>query len=363
MGDERVKTKEERYIEQDLKEYRIIGRLKGGSSAELFIVQKADAKQQPYVIKICAKEGVDNGRKKLKGEIDYLKSTELSSMGVFAQVVDDFADTDIVWYIMPYYKDKKTIHELICEEEDCKGIIFKVFGDLFNNLYCKRLINAMDDYAIKRNINRVYLRMEECKQNDISFENLCHYKTVIINDREYYNYDFLLQSILDNPAYLQKISPVVASLTHDDLTIENVIVGNDQYILVDPRGVSDTGLYRDYVYDIAKFTCTLSGFTSVKYGNFKADIEENCITYVLSDNVQKKYDKYYDYVVDCSKYYCEKYFPEDKYWRERLMFSEGCHYLADIACRMYNGDSYEKLIALYARGIEVLNELYNEIKE
>ena len=44
------------------------------------------------------------------------------------------------------------------------------------------------------------------------------------------------------------------------------------------------------------------------------------------------------------------------------MFSEGCHYLADIACRMYNGDSYEKLLALYARGIEMLNRFYKEIK-
>ena len=361
MGDGSVKTKEEKYIENDLRDYRIIGRLEGGSSAELFIIQKADAKQS-YVIKICAKEGVENGRKKLKGEIDYLKSNELSSLGVFAQVVEDHVDPEIVWYIMPYYEDKKSIHELICEEVDCKDIIFRVFGDLFNNLYCKHWLSAMDDYAIKRNINRVYSRMKKCKQNDSSFEEICWYKTVSINGIEYYNYDFILQSVLNNPVYLKKISPIVATLTHDDLTIENVIVGNGQYVLVDPRGVSDTGYYRDYIYDIAKFTCTLSGFTSIKYGKFEASIENNSITYKLSNKVQKKYDKYYDYIVDCSKYYSEKYFPEDKYWRERLMFSEGCHYLADIACRMYNGDSYGKLIALYARGIEVLNLFFNKIK-
>lgn len=356
-----MKIKEEQYIEDNLKDYKIAGRLEGGSSAELFIIKKKEA-EKSYVIKICAKEGVENGRKKLKGEIDYLKSNELTSMGTFAHVVDDYADSEIVWYIMPYYADKKSIHELICEEIDCKDVIHRVFGDLFGGLYSKNTIRAMDDYAVKRNINRVYTRMAECRQHDVSFVDLCSYETLNINGTEYFNYDYILQSILNNPEYLNKVSPIVTSLTHDDLTIENVIVGDGKYILVDPRGISDTGYYRDYIYDIAKFTCTLSGFTSVKYEKFRAYRDKNTIIYGLSDEVQRKYDKYYDYVIESCGYYSVKYFPKDAYWRERLMFSEGCHYLADIACRMYNGDSYEKLIALYARGIEMLNRFYKEIK-
>ena len=150
----------------------------------------------------------------------------------------------------------------------------------------------MDDYAIKRNINRVYSRMEKCKQNDSSLEKLCRYKTVSINGIELYNYNYILQNVLNSQVYLKKISPIVATLTHDDLTIENLIVGNGQYVLVDPRGVLDTGYYRDYIYDIAKFTCTLSGFTAIKYGNFETTIERNSITYRLSNTVQNKYDKY-----------------------------------------------------------------------
>lgn len=353
-------TKEMKYIMTELAEYKIIGRLIGGSAAELYIIQRIKG-GQIYVIKICAKEGVENGRKKLEGEINYLKALEISSIGMFAQVIDFYVGAEVVWYIMPYYKTSKTIREIICEKSDCKDIIFEIWGYLFCNLFDKNVRLAMKDFAIKRNINRVYSRMDECKKRDKRFERLCKYEKISINNSELYNYEYILQRVEENPVFLRKVSPVFASLTHDDLTIENVMVGEGKYIIIDPRGLSDTGYYRDYIYDIAKFTSTLSGFTTVKYGQFEVKQKENNITYILNDTVQKEYDKYYNYVIEYSKYYSQKYFPNDIYWKERLLFSEGCHYLSDIACRIYNGDEYEKLVAIYARGIEILNCFYKQI--
>ena len=351
-------TREEEYIINNLRDYKIIGRLTGGSSAELYIIENLK-NHNSYVIKICAKEGVENGKKKLAGEIEYLKNTNISSRGFFAEVIDLYSKDDIVWYIMPYYQDKKTIYELICEDIPVKNDIYIIFSDLFNNLFTQNLSEAMSDFVIKRHFDRVYARMKECGMNDERFEKLIHQKTIIVNGRELYNYGYIMQKIRNDSSLMKKISPPIASLTHDDLTIENVMVGGDNYILIDPRGTSDTGHYRDYIYDIAKFTNTLSGFTTVKYDQFVAWQEDNSITYKLNETVQKKYDAYYDYVFDCVKEFVERQFPEDIYWRERLIFSEACHYLADIACRMYNGDKYEKLIALYARGLESINSFWN----
>lgn len=363
MGGGILGTKEQMYIVSKLRNYRIVGRLFGGSSAELFILEKVvSTEERKYVIKICAKEGVDNGKNKLIGEIEYLNEAIITSLGMFVEVIDFYYDSDIAWYIMPYYKDKISIHKMICENIECKDVISRIFGDMFSFVYLQNIKGAKQDFTIKRNICRVRARMQECERLDKIFYDMSQYGEVIVNGKKLHGYNVIMNKIVSNPRLLQHISPIVSSLTHDDLTIENVIVGENKYIIIDPRGIADTGEYRDYIYDIAKFTLTLSGFTTIKYNMFNVDQHKNVITYKLNENLQNKYDMYYSYVLEVSKTLIEKFFAEDIYWKERLLFSEGCHYLADIACRMYNGDEFEKLIALYARGLEVLNSFYEKVQ-
>lgn len=353
-----LKSKEQQYVETALKPYKIMGRLYGGSSAELFILEKKESGRN-CVIKICAKQGVENGKTKLIGELKYLQRKDIEESGMFIDVIDSYYDANIVWYIMPFYKEKMSIHDMIYADIKCNKEIKDVFNDLFRNIFSKEKHLAKKDFAQKRNIQRVQSRMKECESLDDRFKELNQYDTFIINGKEVMNYSSVFDKIQNNKDGLKCICPIFSSLTHDDFTIENVIFYSDGYKLIDPRGVSDTGVYRDYIYDIAKFTLTLGGFTVIKYDMFRVDYhKDNVIVYSIDNSVQKKYDIYYSYVYRICQEFVDDYFPEDSFWVQRLLFTEGCHYLADIACRLYNGDNFDKLIALYAKGLEVLNEFY-----
>jgi hypothetical protein len=194
------------------------------------------------------------------------------------------------------------------------------------------------------------------------FKEIFYQKETRVNDKKLLNQFYIFEKISHDKNLCSILSPKQYSLTHDDLTVENILISNERdFIFLDPRGIADTQKYRDYIYDLAKLTCTLQAFTTIKYNKHKIMIN-NKYEYELNINTNEQNI----YAVWNERVYCFlksniNLYMDDSEWYNRLLFTEACHYLADVPCRIYNGDSFEVVLGIYLQGLLCLNNAYKRI--
>ncbi len=337
------------YIKQNFAGINIIKEIKGGSSARLFVIR--DKNMKCHVIKICARDGIENGKQKLIGELIFLR--ELFDLGIdyFASVERYFYDSSIAWYIMPYYSEYVLLKDILYNE-NCKEDLLKIiFDKIFADFYMHEQSRAPDDFLIKRNIQRVKKRLETAARMNFGYP--YYTKEFVMNGTKLLSVKKIFERITSDKEMMKILSPEFVCRTHDDLTIENILVQKMNFIVLDPRGNSDTNNYRDYIYDLTKFSCTLGGFTNLKYGEFSL-YERGKDDYVLDINLNK-FSYYYQYIINDFKERIKKM--EDHCDAMlRFFFTEACHYLADVPCRLDNQDNSQVVFAIYLKGLYDLNK-------
>lgn len=359
----KVKIDQISEIQELFPQYEVIGKLYGGSAAKLYILRQGT---KEFVLKIANEKGIDNGTEKLKHEIAFLEKMGTQKETNFSQVLEKHIDENLVWYLMPYYKNFCLLRDFLLQKEPfvCQRVLENLSQKVFQHFYSLEKRNAESDFLLVRNINRVKTRLEQSMEMPDEIKQILEQEYVVINGKQYENYNLIFEKILNRPKMQQRLSPIYSSLTHDDFTIENVLISQvdeTDFIIIDPRGTKDTGNYRDYIYDLAKFTCTLNGFTTIKYDEFELSQTGDGYKLVNDSPSQQIYDTYYESVFPMFGKQIMKYYKEDEDWLIRLKFTQSCHYLADIPCRLFNGDSIEKAIAIYLKGLVLLNECLDEM--
>lgn len=349
-----IKGLEEEYIIKYFSDYTIKGELQGSSAAKLFILEKDGIE---VVLKIAATNGVDNGNKKLKDEINFLEEIKHDK---FVNVIDKKTNGAIIWYTMPYYKGSLTINEVINVGEDADQIIKSLFEFMFKNFYTTRQ-KVTKNIDIETNFKRVRKRLEESCKLNYKMNDLIHAKNIMINGKVHENYSVIFKKILSR--YSDIVLTDFHSLIHQDLTVENVLVNrnSNKYKIIDPRGPSNA--FGDYVYDLAKFSYSLNGFTLIKYGNYKLkEVDKLSYVFGFDEKFKSKYMK------QCKKYYVfldkcvPTYIDSDPFWKYRLLFTEACHYLSNVPCLLIKEGGFHRALALYIHGISLLNDFITIIE-
>lgn len=253
--------------------------LYGGSAAELYLIQDPPS---PCVLKMARREGVENGITKLAHEIEFLKERNHEKNPHFPLVLQSYISSQLVWYVMPYYHDKALLYKIIDRRESCdyqvEHFLEHLISGLFQKIYLKDLQKAEEDFILKRHITRVKRRLQQASQMDPLVQKIGQHEEITINQKRLLNWKPLFDLIENQTDLIQKMSPHYYSLTHDDLTIENILLDRENmnnFVLIDPRGIQDTGKYRDYIYDWGKLICTLNGFVPIKNGEFQFEQPKN----------------------------------------------------------------------------------------
>lgn len=251
---------------------------------------------------------------------------------------------DYCCYDMPYYNNATTCFNYVHSSpiETSWKIIEKCLNDLDKKLYKKNvrkakkeIINKYIDEKIIKNIKKI--------ENGNYIKPLLKYDTLIINGKSYKNLNQFdkyfdkdyLYSIFKNDKY---------SDIHGDLTIENIIVMDNKYYIIDPN----TGNLHDSRFlDYSKLLQSLHGNYEFYMNTDSVDVIENRINYLFT--------KSYTYDVLYKKYheYLSKKFNKEEL--KSIYFHEIVHWLRLLPYKIDKNGI--RSVLFYAAFIIILNDI------
>lgn len=164
-------------------------------------------------------------------------------------------------------------------------------------------------------------------------------------------------AMLERPEFVGWAEPRYMTEIHGDFKPDNILVDEDtgNFLLVDPRGLSEIGTgTQDQLYDIAKFLTSTDGYyTAFKHGEFTVSVTTNSpptVTYSITDSaetLQQTSERVFSLVDSLSKDLADS-------WRGRLKLLTGLLLIANAPVHT-NGEN-RMATAELIRGLELFNE-------
>ena len=200
------------------------------------------------------------------------------------------------------------------------------------------------DYYIK---TKIFDKVNDCLVLNHQLPQIIDYPKIIINGKEYDNFSIIMEKITSNERIMQSISRYYQTSLHGDLTVDNIIVNEGKFILLDPN---NENYISDPLVDYAKLYQSLhSGYEflcmleSVRYNGNEIYFEEN---------ISSKYSELFLHL--------EKILSENlTHDRLKLIkFHEAIHYFRMLTYRAKINP--ETFLAFYSVAIRLLNEFYDD---
>ncbi len=297
------------------------------------------------VLNIITKKSKD--KTKFNNEIKWYLSLP-QDLQVLAPRVIDFAVGDKPFLTLEYY-GYPTLSELY------------VFGDLHDFVWqniiervmiIMKLFHRKKGYVSQDEYFDIYWGKLESRiiglvEMNPKFKEIFRYETVIINKKEYINFDGLKEKIISRIKGLY--SKDDNCLIHGDFCFSNILYDTKNGIvrIIDPRGVWGNSCFGDIKYDVAKLRHSITGqYDFITNNLFNARLEGNSIDYQIFD--QEKH-------LFLSKYFDSKI---GKYWDpEQIKFIEGLLFLSMLPI---HNDYFERQLVMYSIGMQRLNEAINK---
>lgn len=320
--------------------FQVIKTFKGGSNALTLLVWQ-DGKM--VVKKITLKQYRD----KLKAQYDWLY--ERRSHKQITKVLGEYDDQPNYYALDIEYRDTYItffdyIHSSSLKEAiDVLSALYK-FVD--KNIYkpIKKIANGkqlLDEYVETKVIGKV----SDAASMNTSISNLMSYDTIVINGKEYDNFDTIIKRITNDKRMRSDLTKISESPIHGDLTVDNLIVdpNNGEFILLDPNNENSIS---DATVDYAKMMQSLHSGYEFLYGIMSCRIDKNAINFEESRSAQ------YGHLYEAFDAMLKKDLPLERY--RSILFHEAVHY-----CRMltYRCDINPRTAAVfYAIAVRLFNQ-------
>lgn len=250
--------------------------------------------------------------------------------------------TDYLCYDMPYQKNYDSFFNFIHNRDisNSKTILTELLRSL--NCFHRNHSLDFDEKPLEEYIkSKVYGNIEKiysCKE----IESLIKHKKLIINGKEYLNLEQLMEYLSSD-----KLKEIFSSdnkcVIHGDLTIENIIAGDEGYYFIDPN---ETG-YSVSFLDYAKLLQSLHGNYEFFMMTSPVSAEGNRISIKLmkSSQYEKMYEFYHNFLTDT--------FTEDEL--KSIYYHEIIHWLRLMPYKIAN--DAERVLNFYCGLIIVMNEV------
>lgn len=387
-ADIKIHTDPEYFIS---KNETLVKRLFGSSASHLLLLESDE--YQRFVRKVAVRGGVEgNGLPKLSGEIDFLgflnSTNEFKTLNtLYPRVLDSIVTESYNKLDLEYIGDGKNVFTLLSEQDNCVANSYNTFlenllsviiphGYLLHtsNNKIEKSLELLEDYYLRRaevriqylrNISRFVLDFPSSTPTKLS--RLADMRDLVINNSVCKHPLAIINAIRKDKKLLEMFRPRIEGFcAHGDLTFLNMVFDreSEKFRLIDSRGYIGGW---DPLYDFGKLKFTISGFGKII--NREYEVNEDDGKYHISFTGNKnglahlsKINKSFLNDVNQNQYF-QLLTENEPYWKQRILFAEAIHYLADIPYRLLLDGSPKAAIGTFLLGTKYLNEVYMNTKQ
>lgn len=324
------------------------------------------------VQKIVRKEATE-GKQKLINEIEWILALPEDVKPHFPRILRYSTTSDPVYVEMEKYPMKTLRRFLIDGEinaEQALQILNNVLNFTFQKMYSRNIKLLEEKSIIEGHLKRVEDRLEEAKRKASLFVDVISAERVILNGKKMSNMPELIDRLKKNARVEKIMKQARASLVHGDLHFDNILVDkNDfsKFILIDPRGkMYDGSIEGDYAYDLGKIWHSANGlYDFLHEGNFNLDISLQNKTLLADFRIAEhpavgEYKKIFLNLPELL--YKHELIKEDTNWNLRATLNEAIHFCSMVPFHIHGEKNEKKAVAMYLRGIMLLDKFLDEIE-
>ena len=284
---------------------------------------------------------------KLESQYNWIR--ERQAIGNVPEIVSSEKSVTSYWLDLKYEKDFIPFFDHIHSSDiaGSKKILDGVIEYVNDKIYLggDEVQSRKDlDYYIK---TKILDKINDCLALNQYLVSVIDYPRIIINGKTYDNFSVIMDKITKNEKIMTALSKYRRTPLHGDLTIDNIIVGGDNFILLDPN---DENYISDPIVDYGKMYQSLHSGYEFLIQLEKSELKENEVSF--EENISSKYTQLFTHL---EKSLQEKIDPE----RFKLIkFHEAVHYFRMLTYKAKINP--ETFIVFYAVAIRLLNEFYDE---
>lgn len=318
--------------------------------------EKSEKDNNSYVIKFDTSRNKD----KLAREISWILNLDKDTSRLFPEIVYYNLDSDIPYYIFPFYEKYTPLNIFFSNKIISKNKIDSILSELldlvFNNIYTKKGSGEIKDQIKHYHLDRVENRLEETMLHCPQFRKLIEAEKLKINDVEYENVTPIIKKIKKDKKILEKLRLRTSNLTHGDLHFGNILYLKQKedlrFKLIDP-GAHEVS---NFTYDIGKLYHSFYGLYDTIYLN-RFELKEksgNPIDVTLDIETNQNYDyikKNFKNILENKKF---KLLEQEPDWELKSLFAQACHFCSMMP---FHIKDIAKAKAIYLQGVILLNEV------
>lgn len=316
---------------------------------------------------VVRKEAECAGRAKLINEIDWLLKIPQELKPYFSTVLEYDIESPKVYYNVPYYGSRNLREYIFAGNfnvDDTVNFLDKLLHWMFNNVYCRKISVAPENWTLEKHVNRVLDRLVECCEKSEPLKSLIEAPSLVINGKKYKNVKELYEKIKSLPNFLRRVNPTDLVMIHGDLHFQNILLSNETdtgFILVDPRGEHKGS---DIYYDMGKLFHSMHGkYDFIHSDQFRLNVDYvNGIPHAeysfTNEYMVKEYDKIYGRFLDCMSKY--EYFKNDPNWMMKCLWAEASHFCSVMTFHIEKSSTPDRVMLLYLTGVVLINEFYDK---
>ena len=211
---------------------------------------------------------------------------------------------------------------------------------------------SLDDY-IDMYVRKTNLRVKQARKLSTRWSLLFDERTLLINGKKLKGWPYLQSRLNDSAASLYKEKD--NCFLHGDLCFSNILFDLNYGVvkIIDPRGSwGSQSYYGDIKYDIAKLRHSISGlYDHIVHDHFSVTLAPSIETKTKSSTIDVSFPLWNETHASIAKYFDSKV---GEIWDiNQIKFIEGLLFISMIPL---HANDEKRQIAMFARGIELLNE-------
>lgn len=323
-------------------ETKLLKTFKGGSNAITILIWNEKIGQE-CVRKITLPQHAG----KLESQYNWLR--ERQALGNVPEVLSSKKSKTSYWLDLKYEKDFIPFFDYIHANSisSSKKILDNVLKYANEKIY----LNGEDidsrkdlDYYIK---TKILDKINDCLALSRYLVSVIDYSQIIINGKVYDNFSAIMDKITKNEKIMNALSKYYKTPLHGDITIDNIMVSGDNFILLDPN---DENYISDSIVDYGKIYQSLHLGYEFLILLEKSGLQGNKISF--EENISSRYTELFKHLEQNLR---KRLTPE----RFKLIkFHEAVHYFRMLTYKAKINP--ETFLVFYAIAIRLLNEFYDE---
>ncbi|EGG45474.1 hypothetical protein SGM_4179 [Streptomyces griseoaurantiacus M045] len=347
-------------LAQDIHGHDIVveNRLAGGSYARTYVHLHRQGRR------IVRKEAFGEGQDKLSEEIGWLRGLDDSARRHFPDVVEHRIETrgasmDLRYHPLP------TLRGLILsgaiDEEEAALWARRILAVVKRDLYPAGERDVPEGYIRRTHLDRVARRLAETAAALPRRHRLWEAERVRVNGVWLRNVRHVVADLGRDERMLGLLTPRRLLRTHGDLHFDNVLIdrSNHRFLLIDPRG--NPGY--DVAYDLGKVWHSVNSlYDLIHGGHVEVTVGEKEIDYTLTAPELVAFYR----AVRRRLYHwltATHWHRGEPHWLLKVRLAEAAHMCSVMPFHIAHDERETVALACYARGVELINELYGDLAE